>query len=74
MTGVQTCALPISVDLTAEAADALAVGFEVGFVVAFTVLLVVGVGVGFLVAALALPPISENAITATRSFLNLDPI
>ena len=67
-------AVAFAVDLTVEAADALAVGFGIGFVVAFTVLLAVGVGVGFLVAAFALPPTSEKAITATRSFLNLDPI
>ena len=48
------------------------------FVVALAVVLVVtftvGVGDGFLVAAYALPLNNESAITATKSFLNLDPI
>jgi hypothetical protein len=38
------------------------------------VALAVAVGDGFLVAAFALPLISENATSATRVFLNHDPI
>ena len=52
---------------------ATAVGFEVTlgvtFAVAFAVTLVVGVGDGFLVAAWAVPLISETAIIATKNFL-----
>jgi hypothetical protein len=47
--------------------DAFAVGFAV-------VVFLVGVGVGFLVAASALLLISDNAIKATTTFLNPDPI
>ena len=47
----------------------LEVTFGVAFALALDVAFLVGVGEGFLVAALALPPKSEKATRATSNFL-----
>lgn len=47
----------------------LEVTFGVAFEVVFVVAFLVGVGEGFLVDALALPPRSENATRAISNFL-----
>lgn len=47
----------------------LEVTFGVAFALALVVAFLVGVGEGFLVAALALPPKSENATRAISNFL-----
>ena len=60
----------LAVVFAVEEAEAFAVTLAVAFVVTFSV----GVGDGFLVAAYALPLNNETASTATKSFLNLDPI
>ena len=59
--------------------DALTVGFTVVLALGLAVVVVAflvreGVGVGFLVAALALLLNSANAIKAITTFLNPDPI
>ena len=48
---------------------ALVVTFGVAFALALVVAFLVGVGEGFLLAALALPPKSEKATRATSNFL-----
>lgn len=50
-------------------AVALVVAFGVAFALALVVAFLVGVGEGFLLAALALPPKSEKATRATSNFL-----
>ena len=60
----------LAVVFAVEEAEAFAVTLAVAFVVTFTV----GVGDGFLVAAFAVALSNESAITATKSFLNRDPI
>lgn len=66
-------AVALAVTFTVGFAEAFAVIFDVTFGVALTVALVVaflvGVGEGFLVAALALPPMSEKATRATSNLL-----
>ena len=66
--------LAVTLVVAFAAAEAFDVVFAVTLLVGEVVTFLVGVGVGFLVAALAVPPKRETTTIATSNFFNRDPI